>query len=107
MTQVLSPVAHYTSRPSSDDNSTSVTESYEPGGEAEETLAQATALSNWLAAQKPPQGEAVGVNDTNDIDIHGVARDFLPASNDKGEYDFGNEAHGISPLASIPPIQNE
>jgi hypothetical protein len=48
-TQVLSPAAHYASRPSGDDNSTSVNEFFEPGGDAKETLAQATTLSNWLA----------------------------------------------------------
>jgi hypothetical protein len=101
---VSSPAAHYAGRPSRD---TSVTEFFEPGVEAEETLAQATALLNQLAAQKTPQGEVVGVNDTNNDDIDEVACDFLPASNNEGEYEFGNEAHGTSPLAPIPPIQNE
>ncbi len=104
---MLSPAAHYAGRPSRDDDSTSVTEFFKPGGEAEETLVQATALSNRLAVQNIPQGEVVGVNDTNNDNIDGVARDFLPASNNKGEYEFGNEAHGTSPLASIPSIQNE
>ncbi len=58
---MLSPAAH-AGRPSCNNNSTSETEFVKPSGEAEETLAQVTALSNQLAAQKTPQGEVVGVN---------------------------------------------
>ncbi len=47
------------------------------------------------------------MNDANEDDIDGVLRDFLPPSNNEGEYKFGKEAHGTSPLASIPLIQHD
>jgi hypothetical protein len=108
-TQVSSHVVHYAGRPTSrDDKSTSVTEFFKPaGGEADQTLAQAIALLYQIVSHKTPQGEVVDVNDANEDDIDGVLRDFLPASNNEGEYKFGKEAHGMSPLASIPPIQRD
>jgi hypothetical protein len=107
-TQVLSPAANYAGQPTSRDNkSTSVTEFFEPGGEADQTLAQAIALLYQIASHKTPQGEVIDVNDANEDDINGVLRDFLPPSNDEGEYEFGKETHGTSPFASIPLIQRD
>jgi hypothetical protein len=106
--QVSSPAAHYTGQPTPrNDKSTSVTDFFEPGGEADQTLAQAIALLYRIASHKTPQGEVVDVNDANEDDIDGVLHDFLPPSNNEGEYEFGEEAHGTSPLASIPPTQHD
>ncbi len=54
-TQVSSPVAHYAGQPTSrNDKSTSVTEFFEPSGEADQTLAQAIALLYRNALHKTP-----------------------------------------------------
>jgi hypothetical protein len=85
-TQVSFPAAHYAGWPTSrNDKSTSVTEFFEPGGEVDQTLAQAIARLYRIALHKTPQGEVVDVNDANEDDINGVLRDFLPPSNNKGE----------------------
>ncbi len=85
-TQVSSPAVHYPGRPTSRNNkSTSVTDFFEPGDEADQTLAQAIAPSYRIALHKTPQGEVVDVNDANEDDIYGVLRDFLPPSNDEVE----------------------
>jgi hypothetical protein len=106
--QVSSPAAHYSGCPAQDDNSTSVVEYFESGGGAKQTLALAIANSKRLSEGKNSQQEEVANLVFDDDNIDGVTHDFLPASDDdNGEYKFGNDAHGSTPLASTPPVPDE
>jgi hypothetical protein len=104
--QVSSPATHYAIRnhgpPTPGDNNETTLQFFAPGGDAEKTIADATALSWQLASHKKTPSKVIKVNDNkendDDDDIDGNPGDFMGDESDASP-ELRQDATSQSPMA--------